>query len=98
MKIRALTHSTIATMALIAFMTIYSELSKPFKDFLAAVSGHHWVTKGIFAVLFFVVLSFILNKTEEDTELKNEMFGLIVATAVFGLLIFLFFLQHFFSA
>ena len=97
-NIKSLTQSTTWTIILITILTIWSELSKPFKGFLTNFSGHHWVTKGIFSLVFFIILYFILSKIYEDSlDVKKETYYVVGATILGGLIIFIFFVEHFFS-
>lgn len=50
----------------IAFATIGAELYAPFKNWLAATFSHHWIGKGILAMLIFLVVSVIPAKHEKS--------------------------------
>ena len=69
MNLRALNFSTIFTMVLITLMTIFGELYKPLKDFLAKIGTHHWIGKGITALIFFIIL-YRLKRGENDGRYK----------------------------
>jgi len=95
MKIKALAHSTTITVALITIMTVVSELSKPFKELLANLGGHHWVGKGLVSAIVFIlgyfILASILKKSEEDKAIMMTVWVSVISVAV----IFLFYILHY---
>lgn len=95
--VRAMSKATSITILFIALITIWSELFKPLKTFLASVTGHHWVTKGVFSMLVFLLLYFILAEKIEDTdEPLKEVKQVIWSTIIAGLAIFIFYVGHYF--
>ncbi len=93
MNTKSLTYSTIATIILITLLTISSELSKPFKEMLVGFTGHHWVTKGVFSLLFFLLIYSLSSKRSEKTEETVRGVYYVVATAVIsGIAIFVFYI------
>jgi|SRR3989344_1858188 len=98
-KTKALSLTTSATIWFIVILTLSAELSKPLKDFLANLTGHHWVTKGVAAAVFFVFLYFIIARsTEEASNIKKETMYVLWSSILGGLVIFIFYLWHFFFA
>nr|MDO8098428.1 hypothetical protein [Candidatus Njordarchaeota archaeon] len=53
--------SAMVTWVLIAFMTIFGELNSGFNTALKTTFGHHWVGKGVIAVIVFFVLAIVLD-------------------------------------
>jgi amino acid transporter len=95
---KALTVSTIIAFVFVVVSTIWSELSKPFKDFLVSITGHHWVTKGVFSLALFVLVYFLAAKTSSDSEdVEKQTNYVIFGTIIGSLIIFLFYVWHFFS-
>jgi hypothetical protein len=97
----ALLHATQASIIIITVLTVWAEFSKPLKDFLAAVTGHHWVTKGFFSLLVFIILYIVLSRFSEHIEVqeaRSEIMRTITITIVCGLALLLFFTWHFFAA
>lgn len=95
--IKSLSRSTTGTIALITLVTVWSELSKPFKTFLADITGHHWVTKGLFSLAFFLFLYYIFSRLYKvSTDVKMETYYVIGAIILGGATIFIFYLWHFF--
>ncbi|MBC8500398.1 MAG: hypothetical protein ISS25_03755 [Nanoarchaeota archaeon] len=96
--VKSLSWSTAITMLAVAIVTVWSELSKPFKSFLAGITGHHWVTKSVFSVILFVLLYFIFMKMLKETDdVKKETYYVIGSAVLGGLVIFIFYVWHFFS-
>ncbi len=95
MNNRALTIATVVTIWFIVALTLGAELSAPFKTLIAEIGGHHWVGKSILSTALFLVVFLIFKKTNDSSSvLKNSY--LVVGSAVGGgLIIFLFYLQHF---
>ncbi|MFB0568414.1 MAG: hypothetical protein ACETV0_02165 [Nitrososphaeria archaeon] len=97
--------ATWITLITIATVTIASELSAPFKDALAAITGHHWVTKGLVSFVVFLVLLIVIGLILRTTartrvEMNATLWNLITIIMVFacGGAIFGFYLWHFFAA
>ena len=98
LNVKALSRSVIATITLITILTIWGELSKQFKTVLASITGHHWVTKGVVSLVFFVAIYFIFSRLYKDSlNTKKEIYSVIWSTILGGLIIFLFYVGHFFS-
>lgn len=93
--------ATILVVILVVKLTILGELSEPFKAWLKDISGHHWVTKGIFAVtlyiLAFLLLAFFVRPLGNERFLK-PLLRLTVGAAFLGTCVLLgFFTWHFFG-
>lgn len=92
----ALSRSTIATIVLIDVLTIAGEIFKPFKTLLTNGTGHHWVTKSIASLLFFLLLYAVLTRVHEDTQdAERQTRAVLVTTLVNGLALLAFFVWHF---
>ena len=65
---------------------------------MAAVTGHHWVTHGLFNLILFVVLGWVLSLPHQGQGLNISTSGLIFcivgAVVVSGILITGFYLIH----
>ena len=97
-NIKAMSCSTIFTVVLIVFMTIYAELNTNFKDFLKAMSGHHWVSKSIISLIFFVLCYYLLMNLVKDNEreTKKDVITIVIITVLGALSILLFYAYEFF--
>ena len=92
---KALLRSTYLTMWFIVAMTIWAELSAPFKGFLTGVLGHHWITKGVFALVFFILLYAVMSRQKDNADIKKETNFAVASAVLGGLAIFLFYVWHF---
>ncbi|MBS3174420.1 hypothetical protein J4440_00905 [Candidatus Woesearchaeota archaeon] len=95
MNLRALNFSTIFTMVLITLMTIFGELYKPLKDFLAKIGTHHWIGKGITALIFFIILYLALTKLDEKKFSEKSLYFTLVMSLILGFIIFIFFIWEY---
>lgn len=94
---RALINSVITVIWFVVIITITSELYKPLKTALAAMTGHHWVTKSVLAVVL-LKLTYLLLKRRTTASDKSDTSGIyaVIGSAVAGgLIIFIFFIWHF---
>jgi len=73
MNIKSLAWSTLLTIIFSTGITLLGELSKPFKDLLTSLSGHHWVTKSIAILIFFAIMYFLLRNLKEEKDLKKTI-------------------------
>jgi len=96
-RIRSMSFATIVTVVAITIITIIAELSEGFKNFLKAITGHHWITKSVLAfVLFFAVYLFI-KKSDDKVDALAESWRVIWITLLASLILFGFFLWEFLS-
>lgn len=79
-KIAAAAWAANVTMIILVAIIILAEYVKPFKDFLASLTGHHWVTKSVFDALLFVVLFVILGMVMKKQ--KKESIRVVLSTAI----------------
>lgn len=85
--------SAIISVVFVVALTIGAELSKPLKDFLAGVMGHHWTTKSLFSLAIYIgglVVIFLLPKEVNQTKVK-KMLDVLIAVASAGVLVLLLF-------
>jgi preprotein translocase subunit SecY len=59
--IYSFTVSAIFTVIFIAIATVLSELYHPFKSWLAETFTHHWIGKGVLAVIVFLGMRFFYS-------------------------------------
>lgn len=69
--IKSVGWGAIASVVFITAATIIAELFSSFKDFLKEFSGHHWTSKGIFAFLVFLAVSFLVYFCRKKTEIDK---------------------------
>lgn len=95
MNTKALGISTIVSIWFVVTITIIGERVKPFKDFLASLTGHHWVTKGAGAFVLYILLYALLARLVHDSDDTKPIYGAVLSAVTGGLVLFLFFLLHF---
>lgn len=99
-KLRLIYASAISSSVAALFVTIITiaaELNPPIKDWLKALSGHHWTSKSIFSVLLYlVVLVFIylIFRRVNAKKIHYALWGAITLTVVGSLALFIFFTGH----
>jgi len=100
-SLKAFKWSMIWTSIFVLVTTLWSELSPSFKSFLAGITGHHWLTKSVFATLLFFGLYFLLpnkdskkKETEDPLSVAKTIFWIIVLVSI---IIFLYYVFHFFG-
>lgn len=94
--------ASIASILFITFATIYAEFNKPFKDWLASTFNHHWVGKGVLAVVIFFVVAILhwvaslkMHPIAIDTKVRRILIALFIITILSTLAITGFFILHF---
>lgn len=76
--IEAFSISAMASVALVTWLTVYGELYSPLKNWLKATFYHHWLGKGILAVLVFVLLGVLLSRiTKGDVRITERLLALL---------------------
>ena len=77
-----------------SLLVILKETFETLKDFMASLTGHHWITQGVFTILLFVILGFVLSKdniVKKVTILRLQ--SITIISALLGpLIIFVFYL------
>lgn len=97
-RIRSMSFATIITIIAVTVITVIAELSEGFKNSLKALTGHHWITKSVFAfVLFFAVYLFV-KRSDDKVDALYESWHIIWVTLLASLVLFGFYLWHFLSA
>jgi len=96
----ALSLGVMAAIIAIVVMTVVAELNGGFKGFLADLTGHHWVSKGVLALGIFLVawLASALGLKEDSQKTKVWSLVAVVVSLAGIMVIFLFYLGHFLTA
>ena len=75
-KASAFLISAVLTIIIIGSMIIADEVDSGFKLFLNGLTGHHWVTKGLFTAILFplfsVIFLFVLRSEKASKILRVE--------------------------
>ena len=80
-------------------LIISKESYAPLKSWMKSLSGHHWITHGIFVIVLFIVFGYIFSKTGIDKKIDADKISCLViaGTIVGGLIIVGFFFKHLFE-
>ena len=79
--------SAIVAIVFITFATIFGELYKPFKNYLADTFSHHWIGKGVIAIVIFYLLGFLeYFKAKGDEDVMIIMLKILFWITVVGVL------------
>lgn len=95
MNSKALTRAAAVTIAWVAVVTIFSELSGSFKALLSSIGGHHWIGKSVLSLVLFGLLYLVLSKFGDDKLSLRDTWWLIATVVISGLAILIFYLLHF---
>lgn len=89
--------SATAYIILMTAVTIAADLYKPLKSFLAGITGHHWTAKGLLGIIFFIVLTAVLNATSKDEDVSKSI-SMAIGSTIFGMAALLaFYVVHYFA-
>lgn len=94
--VNAFTVGAIATVVFIVVVTIVGELWSPLKTLLKEAHHHHWVGKGVWSVITFVVVGigyFLIVRNSSETT-TNKLLKRLALTLVLGTLILLAFFSY----
>lgn len=89
--------STTLTVIFVTIITIVAELTPSFKDFLKSLSGHHWTTKSIMSVIFYIAVTTLLYLVFRNVDARKVATYIALATwtTVLGILaLLLFYTAH----
>src|SRR3990170_146373 len=103
-KTVAFVFSAVLTISIIGSMIVIAELVPPFKAFLNSITGHHWVTKSVFAAvlfpLFSAILYFVLGSEKARKTLRADNIWawsllLVAVTSIFFLATIIYYVIHY---
>jgi hypothetical protein len=66
-----------------AVLTIVKDTSEPLHDFMAKLTGHHWITHGVVVIAVFLILGFVLMRSDVLRRMSDT--ALIVSVVVAAL-------------
>jgi hypothetical protein len=81
------------TLVFNAVLTIVKDSSEPLNNFMAGVLGHHWITHGVLIIVVYLVLGWVLTKSEVVRGLSDSTLigSVVIATLINGGVIALWF-------
>jgi hypothetical protein len=91
--------SFLVTSVFNGLLIVAKENYAPLKDWMKSLSGHHWITHGIFVIALFIVLGYFLSKADLEKKINaDKTSGMVIAgTVLGGLIIVGFFFKHLFE-
>ncbi len=98
--------SAILTIIIVGSMIILDEVDTAFKAFLNSITGHHWVTKGVFTAVLFPLfsvifyLSFQFESVRKALQAENVWgwsIRLVIVTVFFFLSNLINYIIHFYA-
>src|SRR5215472_12561162 len=79
----AFSASAVITILFNALLTIVKNTSEPLHDFMAKLTGHHWITHGVVVIAVFVILGLVLMRSNAVRRLSDTaLIGLVVVSAL----------------
>jgi uncharacterized oligopeptide transporter (OPT) family protein len=93
-SIRSLAYACHAVFWCVVILTIAAEQVPVVKEFLAGLSGHHWTSKSIIAMVLFVAVASLFSRRKDPEDVLNLVKGVIVSGLAAALVIFVFYLLH----
>ncbi|MBM3282560.1 MAG: hypothetical protein FJY86_04465 [Candidatus Diapherotrites archaeon] len=97
-ELHAATMATLGSIIFVTFSTIYSEVSAPFKTFLASTFGHHWIAKSVLSVVVFVLVYYYFTRMSKGKNHWNAWQmakNVTIVSILAGLIIFGFYVNEF---
>lgn len=89
--------AAIISILFVVVVTILAENSPALKDWLKALSGHHWTSKSILSLgIYFggTILLYFLPKNMGDGTVEKYLKALLITAILGTVIIFLFFTGH----
>lgn len=90
----------ISTVVFIVALTIAGDLYAPLKNFLKEAHHHHWVGKGIWAAILFVIVTpgYYFVKKNDTSDNTTRLMRILAWISLLGALtLLLFFVYEFFK-
>ena len=75
------------TVILNAIIVVFKEGSESVHNFMAALTGHHWVTHGLIDIIVFVVLGMVLSRRDLNMSGSSLVKSVVGSTVIGGLII-----------
>ncbi|MSS74129.1 hypothetical protein EXS72_00610 [Candidatus Pacearchaeota archaeon] len=97
-RVRSMNLALIVTTIVVTLVTIFAELLSGFKDFLKSISGHHWTTKSWLSIILFFGIYFFVKLSDKNLDIQKETKKVILVILISMLLLFAFFIWHYFFA
>ena len=79
----------------VAILTVAAEMAPAVKNLLAGLTGHHWVTKSLTAIILFSIVALVFSSREDPKDATGMVKGVIFSALAAAGLIFVFYTLHF---
>lgn len=96
-NVKAATTAAISSIILTLALTLSTELSEKFKNFITALTWHHWVSKSVIALASFFIVYLFARKQKDDGNILQQIKILVWITVIAIFVIILFFLFEYFK-
>ncbi|MEK7151273.1 MAG: hypothetical protein AAB784_00970 [Patescibacteria group bacterium] len=87
------------SIVLVTILTVWAELSPGFKNFLAGMTGHHWISKSLAVIIFFPIILLLIrglvHRGVSDKQVSGSLWVLIFVTILGYVAVLGFFIWHF---
>lgn len=97
-SIYASCYSATVTILTVVAVTVSAELFIPFKNWLATLTGHHWVTKSWLVLIVFSLIYWVLRTLKNSptaVQTRKALFTLVVVSLLGFLAILGFYIYEF---
>ncbi|GAB6173555.1 hypothetical protein JCM15765_30330 [Paradesulfitobacterium aromaticivorans] len=69
-------------------LVIVKETYTPLMDWMKALTGHHWITHGVFDILLFFILGYLFSKSNLAQKFEaDKMTNIIIGSTVIGVIL-----------
>ena len=79
-----------------AILVVLKEKNESLMEWMKGAMGHHWITQGVFVIVLFLVLGFILSRILRQNAVSEKLqavtLAIVTSTVISGLIIAGFFL------
>jgi hypothetical protein len=96
-SIRSLAYACHAVFWCVAILTIAAERAPAVKNFLAGLSGHHWISKSIVALTLFFAVAFVFAGRDDPQDARGLVKGVVASALAAALLIVVFYVAHYYG-
>jgi len=94
-SIKSLSYGCHAVFWSVAILTVTAERSLAVKNFLAGLTGHHWISKSIIALVLFFAVSFVFAGSKEPENIAGPVKAVMASAMAAALVIFVFYTLHY---
>lgn len=98
MNIKSMIVSLTSVVWVLVVLTLLTEIFPSVHEYLTKLTGHHWTSKSVIAIILFVLLSFIFKgSSQESSSVLKSAKILVLSVVIGGLIIFSYFAFNYIS-